>query len=327
MIAKIKHLFQRFFKECGMFFPDVKEFGFVIAWHRAVDFVLPRPKTEKYMNAMASYMDKELSELTKKYDSGYIPEYPKEKKDMKGKIPVFVCWWQGEENMPPIVSVCVKRIRNKVPTEFAQYHLITKDNYSEYVTIPKYIIEKYENGKITLVHFTDILRYALVFTYGGMWIDSTVFLSDDFKFDFFEKDYHTQRFSSQEECPHEACMGKWCNFFFYGKKDNVLFGYVYDALLVWWEKHDKLLDYIIIDYMIRSGYTGVEKIRKLVDSVEPNNKEMWYLIQRLNAVYSEEEYQKIQKKSSFFKLSYKGNLKKETENKEKTIYGHIISEG
>lgn len=326
MMSKIKHLFQRFFKECGMFFPDVREFGFKIAVFRAIDFIFPRPKTESYMKALSSYMDKELSTLTEKYKNGYVFENPKEKIDMNGKIPVFVCWWQGEEKMPPIVAACVKRIKSKIPQDIARCHIITEDNYDKYVTIPEYIIEKFENGKITLVHFTDILRYTLVCTYGGMWIDSTVFLSDDFKFDFLNREYFTQRFSTPNECPHEACMGKWCNFFFSGKKDNVLFGYVYEALLVWWKKHDMLLDYIIIDYMIRSGYTGVEKIKALIDSVEPNNKEMWHLMQKLNTPYDEEEYHYIQKKSSFFKLSYKGNLKEITENGEKTIYAHIISE-
>lgn len=327
MITKIKHLCQRFGKECRMFFPDVKEFGFKIAYYRAVDYLFPRPKTQAYITALSDYMKKELSPLTEKYKNGYLPQTPERLYDMKGKIPVFVCWWQGEEKMPPLVSACVDRMKKKVPCDTAQLHVITQDNYRKYVVIPKYIEEKFNDGKITLVHFTDILRYALTFTYGGMWIDSTVFLSDDFEFDFLDKKYYTQCFSSPDMCPHEACMGKWCNFFFCGENDNVLFGYVYEALLLWWERHDKLLEYIIIDYMIRAGYFGVEKIKLLVDSVEANNENMWALSKKLNDEYEEKEYFEILNTSKFFKLSFKADWKTVSENGKKTVYAHITDGG
>ncbi len=324
MILKIKHLIQRFGKEIKVFFPDVKEFGSKIAFHRAVDFLFPRPKTKAYINALSDYMQKELTPLTEKYKNGYIPVSPEKIYDMKGKIPIFVCWWQGEEKMPPLVSACVGRMKGKIP-DIARLHIITAENYGEYVTIPEYILDKFKDGKITLVHFTDILRYALTFTYGGMWVDSTVYLSDDFEFDFLNKSYYTQRFSSPDACPHEACMGKWCNFFFCGKNDNVLFGYVYEALLLWWEKHDKLLEYIIVDYIIRSGYFGVSEIQKLIDGVEPNNEKMWMLSKKLNDEYNEKEFNDILNVSGFFKLSFKADWKTEV-NGKKTVYAHIIGE-
>ncbi len=323
MILKIKHLLQRLGKEIKLFFPDVKEFGFKVAFYRAIDFLFPRPKTKAYISALSGYMEKELSELTKKYKNGYIPENPEKLFDMKGKTPIFVCWWQGEEKMPPLVSSCVGRMKKKIP-EGAQLHIITEENYTEYVTIPEYILDKFKSGKITLVHFTDILRYALTFTYGGMWLDSTVYLSENFEFGFLNKSYHTQRFQSPDSCPHEACMGKWCNFFFSGKNDNVLFGYVYEALLLWWEKHDKLLEYIIIDYIIRAGYFGVDAIKDLIDGIEPNNEKMWMLSKKLNDEYNEKEFNDILKMSSFFKLSFKADWHTESENGNKTVYSHII---
>lgn len=324
MMSKIKHLFQRLGKEIKVFFPDVKEFGFKVAFYRAVDFLFPRPKTKAYINALSDYMEKELSPITEKYKNGYVPENPKKLFDMNGKIPVFVCWWQGEEKMPPLVSACVGRMKKKIP-ENAQLHIITEENYGRYVTMPQYILNKFKDGKITLVHFTDILRYALTFTYGGMWIDSTVYLSDDFEFDFLEENYHTQRFESPDACPHEACMGKWCNFFFCGKNDNILFGYVYESLLFWWEKHDKLLEYIIVDYIIRSGYFGVTKIKDLIDGMKPNNEKMWMLSKKLNDEYNEKEFNDILNMSSFFKLSFKADWKTEV-NGKKTVYSHIIGE-
>lgn len=326
MLFKIKHLFQRFFKECGMFFPDVKEFGFKIAVFRAIDFLFPRPKTESYMKALSSYMDKELSTLTEKYKNGYVFENPKEKIEMNGKIPVFVCWWQGEEKMPPIVAACIKRIKNKIPNDIAELHFITFDNYTEYVEFPEYILEKYKKGIISLAHLSDVLRFSLLGTYGGMWIDSTVFLSDNFEFDFFDREFYTQKYSTSEECPHEACMGKWCGFFLYGKPNLILFDFVWNSLLFWWERHNKAVDYVFFDYIIKTGYNNLCSIKSAIDSVEPNNKNIWSLSQHINERFDHDEYQKILDSNGFFKLAHKAPYKEKACDGEKTIYAHIISE-
>ena len=50
-----------------------------------------------------------------------------------------------------------------------QYTIITKDNWQQYMELPNHIIEKVENGKITLTHFSDIIRAELIKNYGGVW--------------------------------------------------------------------------------------------------------------------------------------------------------------
>ena len=326
MMSKIKHLFQRLGKEIKVFFPDVKEFGFKVAFYRAVDFLFPRPKTKAYINALSDYMEKELSPLTEKYKNGYVPENPQKLFDMNGKIPVFVCWWQGEEKMPPLVSACVGRIKKKIPCDYAQLHLITYENYSDYVELPEYVVEKHKNGTISRAHFSDVLRFSLLKTYGGMWIDSTVFLSDNFNFDFLNREFYTQKYEFSEECPHEACMGKWCGFFLCGQANLQLFDFVYDSLLFWWQKHDRVVDYVFFDYIIKVGYNNFPQIKETIDSVEPNNKNIWLLSQHLNDAFEKNEYEKILNSNGFFKLAHGAMCKENDENGNLTVYGHIISE-
>ena len=53
---------------------------------------------------------------------------------------IWVCWWQGEENMPPVVQVCYRQLR-----KMACGHpvvLITEENCKDYVNIPQFIWEK-----------------------------------------------------------------------------------------------------------------------------------------------------------------------------------------
>ena len=85
------------------------------------------------------------------------------------------------------------------------------------------------------------------------------------------------------------------------------------------------MEYIIVDYVIRSGYFGVDEIQKLIDRVEPNNEKMWMLSKKLNDEYNEKELNDILNMSGFFKLSFKADWKTEV-NGKKTVYAHIIGE-
>ncbi len=323
MLFRIFNLIRRCFKALVGYFPDAKKFGFKTAFYMWKEFVFPGRKNKNYINAVAKYVDKFLEPLTEKYKAGEWEKNPVKKHDFAGKTPIFVCWWQGEEKMPPIVKACYERLKSKIP-ETAVLCLLTEDNYTSYVDLPKIVIEKYNNKNITLVHLTDILRYALARTYGGMWIDSTVFLTDGFEFDFLQKPYYTQRFKSAEDCPGEACMGKWCNFFFCGQTNNMLFSYVYDALIYWWEKHDRLIDYVLVDYLIRAAYFNLQNVKATIDEIPPNNENMWNMIRRLNEPYDEQQFASLTASCGFFKLSYQGNLIERLADGRKTVYAHII---
>ena len=323
---KIKHLLQRFVVCCRDFPQDFREFGLVIAWLKFWDVLIPTGKSKKYIEVLSAYMIRELAPLTESYcRETWTRRKPKVKLD---KTPVWVCWWQGEENAPPVVQACIQRMRTLIP-EDAQVHVITWDNLNDYVELPDYIFEKFNKGLITNIHMTDILRYALVSTYGGAWIDSTVWLSNQIEDklpEYLSQQYFTQRFESWEDCPKEACRGKWCNFFFMGQSTCELFSYAYDALLLWWQKHNRLIDYVIVDYILWAGYSGVPEIRCCVDEVEPNNPNIWLMEKHLNNPFEQEEYAQLMASNDFFKLSYKGKLTMQTEDGKKTVYGYILSE-
>lgn len=326
MLKKILHLFQRFGGCCKVLPGNVREFGLKVASLQFWDVLIPTGKSKKYIETLSDYMIKELAPVTERYNKGeYLPAQPQQKLD---KIPVWVCWWQGEESMPPIVKACVAKMRSTLPVN-AQLHIVTWDNLPEYVELPANILDKYQRGLITKVHLTDILRYALVSAYGGAWIDSTVWLSDriqDKLPDYLQREYFTQRFPDWSHCPQEACRGKWCNFFFMGQKDCALFSYVYESLLHWWQHHDRLIDYVIVDYVIWSGYCGVPQIQKIIDRVPLGNEHIWSMAKYANEAYDGAEYQKLQELNDFFKLSYKMELNKATSDGKKTVYAHILEE-
>ena len=89
---------------------------------------------------------------------------------------IWTMWLQGLENAPKIVQHCIASIQKRYRDDLI---ILTSDNFSHYVDIPDFVIEKNKKGIITNTHFSDIVRFSLIKKYGGMWLDSTIFLLDD----------------------------------------------------------------------------------------------------------------------------------------------------
>lgn len=86
----------------------------------------------------------------------------------------FVLWWQGEDNAPEVVKACINSIKKN---HNGKVIVLSESNYSKYSNIPEYIVRKMEQGKMSLTHFSDILRYNLLYNWGGAWIDATCLLT------------------------------------------------------------------------------------------------------------------------------------------------------
>ncbi|WP_029233676.1 capsular polysaccharide synthesis protein [Butyrivibrio sp. VCB2006] len=90
---------------------------------------------------------------------------------------VWIMWLQGLENAPEIVQKCIESQKKIMPEK--TFVIIDENNYSQYVTLPDFIIRKREQGIITNALFSDIMRLELLNKYGGYWIDASVYMTDD----------------------------------------------------------------------------------------------------------------------------------------------------
>ena len=163
--------------------------------------------------------------LTSRF-SNLIEEY--KSKDIKigsNSRKIWCFWWQGVQNAPNIVKNCV----NSIEKYSGDYELVvlTKDNYDKYLDIPSDIINKVEDGKISLTSFSDIIRLGLLSKYGGVWVDATMFFSG-YVFNEFDDIIFNSCFRGE---------GRWSGFFM-GGKSNKLFSFAYDFLILWGILHN-----------------------------------------------------------------------------------------
>ena len=117
-------------------------------------------------------------------DKTKIVPIMKPKKEVSDKT-IWMFWWQGEANMPELVRACI----NSVKQHAGEYNiqLITKDNVTEYLDIP--VLSKVGKS-ITLINFSDYIRLSLLKTYGGGWIDATIFLTQDIPTDIIATGFY-----------------------------------------------------------------------------------------------------------------------------------------
>lgn len=91
-----------------------------------------------------------------------------------------IIWWlwlQGLDQAPELVRVCLKSLRNNFPDY--DIKIITNENIKQYIDLPEEIYNKHNSGWISNAFYSDIIRLSLLAKYGGIWMDSTVYCSND----------------------------------------------------------------------------------------------------------------------------------------------------
>lgn len=259
--------------------------------------------------------------------------------DIKGKkltldteeIPriVWTLWWQGEENAPDLVKVCIDSQRKAFTSIGAKVIVLTKDNWDNYISIPDYILKKVKSGKITLTHFSDIIRAELIKDYGGVWIDATVYCTKNVQEDIFNKGLYTIKYSQSSDF---LTLRRWTGFLYGDVKGSELFSFMSNAFKYYWNEKDALIAYLLIDYIIAIAYEKFDFIKKQIDEIEVSNRDIWYLLRRLNEPFCESMWLSIVEDTTFLKLSYKnsfngGELREKTEKGECTYWGFLKSGG
>lgn len=314
------HLMERIVRETKRLPGRWRVFGAKVALETFRDGLIPPGKAPRYIQTIENYVDGVLQPLIDQYQAQ--PEVPTQ--PAEGKTPIWCCWWQGEAQMPELVKLCHARLKQVIPEDKAELHLITLDNYREYVELPAYIIEKFEKKIITMTTMSDVLRFALLGKYGGYWLDATVFFTGDIPKEYFSGNFYCQRMvDNAAYVQREACRGNWCGFSMAGPKNSVVFRFMSDAFSLWWEKYDTIIDYVLIDYMLWSGFKGVDAIHKTIDAVPDNNEDIFEMYKLLNRPYSPELLEKLTRRNVMHKLTYKMDLQIRTAEGQLTLYGYL----
>jgi len=246
--------------------------------------------------------------LEKKTDDGLTSDYSNK---------VWVCWFQGFENAPPIVRKCVDSVKKYL----TGYEIIELDseNISDYVSLPNYVIEKWQKQIITDAHFSDLLRLELLVKYGGIWIDSTILCtSSDIPKYITNSDLFLYQSLKPGRDGHILAISNWL---ISAKTNNTLLIATKALLLEYWKTNNYAIDYYIFHMFFEIASEKYRKERERIPKI--CNSIPHILLLEFFDNYSEERFKQIKELSQFHKLSYK--FSEEQLNKKETFYEAIVN--
>jgi hypothetical protein len=314
-MSKIKKINQRL-KNC---YYDSIAFGFYIGITNLIWPLVP-----KMPHFLASFLMKRKHRKVIDYlmlkNSHIIEKYKFKSNDniYSPKAPIWVCWLQGEENMPDVPKQCLKSIKKH--SDDHPVIMISLKNFSDYILLPQFILDKYEHGFLSNAHFADIIRTALLAERGGCWIDSTILMTSDILEEVFLFPFYSIKF---ENSGYYISENKWSNFFLASQEKSIVFSFVRDMFYEYLKKEERFIDYFMMDYFIYIGYQSLPNIRKLIDDVPYNNSKVHCLGKVVNHSHAENEFKEIIKDTYLHKLSWKNKCNNLTSSNKKTFWGFI----
>lgn len=155
--------------------------------------------------------------------------------------------------------------------------------------------------------------------YGGIWIDSTVWVTKGFDNELFEKEFYSINTGKYTNDPSH---GRWTTFFFEAQADNKILNFVRKCFEIYCKKYNIFLDYILFDYFINIAIDNDANIKDMFSDIPYNNKRVFKLEEILNDSFNANFFQEDD--TYLYKLTYKKNFFKKLENDAPTFYNMII---
>lgn len=213
---------------------------------------------------------------------------------------IWICWLQGEANMPLIPRLCLDSIR-----KMAGHHeviVLDADNYRDYVVLPEHIEQKYRKGVISSAHYSDCIRMNLLSQRGGLWLDATIFATKPIEESVFQFPFWSIK-TPEEGLYVSRC--RWAVFCMATPRGGLVAEFVAYALNEWWRHWNNPVDYLFMDYIIDNLYDHNDDIRQMIDAVPYNNPEVHSLRDLMGLPCSMEDLVRLQNSTSLFKLNWR----------------------
>lgn len=233
-------------------------------------------------------------------------------KPISKDCPIWVMWWQGCNNMPPLVKACyASMLRNRGchPVVF-----LDRNNYCEYVQLPPPIVKKcLKNGWISTL--SDMIRFGLLSKHGGIWLDSTIYVASEIG--CFNQSLYSIRHKKGN--PRWVLDGyRWSSFMFASSPNHPVTSFIFDGLIEYFTKEDFQIDYFMTDYILSIGYLNNTSIRKCIDELPLDNPECLKLLLLRDTPYNAEILKSIFHENRFNKLDWR------IAPKEDSLLAHIM---
>ena len=301
----------------------LNDFATFIKWNDLANNQLSFQAQEKIArnNQVLAFLQEKYSALIKKHSQAAINDKNCPRVSPKD-YRIYFCWFQGEENLPPLVRCCYNSLKKNA----GRYKIVFIDekDFSNYVDISPHIIDKFRAGKISRTHFSDVIRMNILEQHGGLWLDSTILVTEPLERykKFWQMDYFTQKYYHDIDYfkPYNKlniyCVAYCRRATFIQStaiRHNPLFVFAKEFFNEYFKEFDEMIDYVLMDFAIELAYNNIPSVKKELDAVPINNLDINTLVFHLNDSYAVFPFDKIFKDTFLFKLNWRIQLDAENE--------------
>ncbi len=238
---------------------------------------------------------------------------PSDPESQKYSNKIWTCWLQGMENAPDLVKKCNQSLVERFPDR--EVVVITADNFSDYIDVDEWFLEKWRKGIIDNTKFSNLIRLELLIKYGGIWIDATVFCSSGNVPDYI---FDVPLFMYSENALGDIrCGATWLMS---ACSNNNLLRATRDAYLEYWKNEDSLIEYFVITFCIRMAIEKYPEEWENMMLIPAKNQGV--LNHYLFKPFDEQIWKNTKELTCFHKLSFKES--KEKYELENTFYKALI---
>ena len=209
---------------------------------------LERVSDEKHAWIL-DYVSARCSETLKKYRDMPTPACMTEPNP---ELKVWSMWWQGEAQADKLFRMCIDSARRHTHQPVIT---LDKDNYRQFFELPDYILRKHAEGKIALQHICDLMVVSILAAEGGFFTGATVWWSQDATEELLRAPFWTCRAVSESRV--NMSRSRWVGYVMAGRKEFPLFSFARDCLQEYWKNSDKIVDYLLLDYVFELAYQNL----------------------------------------------------------------------
>lgn len=213
------------------------------------------------------YINKRIAEINRESITRSEPQPDNEKI-------VWQYWAQGAEKCPDIIKICLNSVKRHFEPLGYQVRVIDDRTVHQYVDINPSYRQIASAGKgYGLAAYSDLLRYALLYQHGGIWLDATIFISGKADFLLSNERVFFERLSSTPKALQKkmACFSSnyfrwgnnvrcnWLNSIIKTPKNDRLMGILFSILNEYWSNESEYIHY----FMSQILFDEIKRRRKI----------------------------------------------------------------
>ncbi|WP_273752765.1 capsular polysaccharide synthesis protein [Leuconostoc mesenteroides] len=221
------------------------------------------------------------------------------------KIPVWIFWAQGFDNAPVFIQENLRHTRKILSVKY-DIRTVDLNDLLALINLSDNILKKYHSGQFKQAFFSDVVRFCLLQKYGGVWLDSTVYVTsseipNDIKYadHFIFKDMHfilNEKASSTGLIPGSS-------WFLFAKKDDEWVNQVAEFMKKYAENYNTVSYYYTTHLIMGLAFDiNTDWYYKMPTYDNQAPHQMQYL---MSNPYDEKTITKTLKGCFIHKLSYK----------------------